>query len=362
MADLLEAKMLAQRSGSAALGRLEVKQIAGTSSGREVETVDAEKAHPVWSQRPDLVAVSARMGRKRRAGENGMRARQQLSVKARSYLLSIPSRDMFTDGRPVLFVNRFSGQRAIVCLNAKVGSTRWKQLLLKGMVSDKLPQIHSMNISHQDELLQAFSDPSVPRYMFVRNPYSRLVSGFEDKVVDNNLTGGIAGYELGSPFSAFVDAMVPNSVENKHFKILSEQCGVDQDVHYDSYLKLEQTRCWYSNFVATLGLQRLSSQGWMVKHKAKFLKGHNKVPALGAGDDCFYRASGCTCSSMNRGCTGKASTPSDRSTSALSTHFPASVAAKVTSWAARDLAKFGYPAYDGNAVAYQKQISACPRP
>eukprot|EP00928_Gymnodinium_smaydae_P081141 TRINITY_DN6470_c1_g1_i1.p1 TRINITY_DN6470_c1_g1~~TRINITY_DN6470_c1_g1_i1.p1 ORF type:complete len:227 (-),score=32.97 TRINITY_DN6470_c1_g1_i1:279-959(-) len=217
-----------------------------------------------------------------------------------------------------------------------------------------------MNISHQDELIEAFEDPSVPRYMFVRNPYSRLVSGFEDKVVGENQNVGLAKYRKGSPFFDFVDAMLHSNVENKHFKILSEQCGVDQDVRYDSYLRLEQTRCWYSDFLATLGLQHLGSQGWRIVHKAKFLQGHNKLPALGAGDDCFYRAQGCTCSSMIRGCTGRASIASDRSTSALTTHFTPSLAAKVTRWAATDLAEFGYPVYKGgNAVAYQEQMSAC---
>eukprot|EP00928_Gymnodinium_smaydae_P057863 TRINITY_DN4108_c0_g1_i3.p1 TRINITY_DN4108_c0_g1~~TRINITY_DN4108_c0_g1_i3.p1 ORF type:complete len:404 (-),score=41.04 TRINITY_DN4108_c0_g1_i3:172-1320(-) len=369
MTELREATTIAQGSVSAALGRAEVNQVARASSSGNVEEVDAEESSLVGLQRPRLAAVSDRMGRSpflnmdRMGSGHANRAREQLSATARSYLLSIPNRDMFLDGRPVLFVNRVSGERAIVCLNAKVGSTRWKQLLLHGMVSGGLHQIHGMKIAHQEELIQAFADPSVPRYMFVRNPYSRLVSGFEDKIVGENQKGGLAGYKRGSPFSDFVDAMLPNSSENKHFKLLSEQCGVDRGVLYDSYLRLEQTRCWYSNFLATMGLQRFASHGWMIARKSKFLKTHNKLPALGAGDDCYYRAPGCTCSSMIHGCTGRASVASDRSTSALASHFTASLAAKVTRWAATDLAEFGYPAYEGaSAVAYQERISTCPRP
>eukprot|EP00928_Gymnodinium_smaydae_P057862 TRINITY_DN4108_c0_g1_i2.p1 TRINITY_DN4108_c0_g1~~TRINITY_DN4108_c0_g1_i2.p1 ORF type:complete len:405 (-),score=33.20 TRINITY_DN4108_c0_g1_i2:90-1241(-) len=370
MTELREATTIAQGSVSAALGRAEVNQVARASSSGNVEEVDAEESSLVGLQRPRLAAVSDRMGRSpflnmdRMGSGHANRAREQLSATARSYLLSIPNRDMFLDGRPVLFVNRVSGERAIVCLNAKVGSTLWKELLLHGMGLSGLDQIHGMTISHQEELIQAFADPSVPRYMFVRNPYSRLVSGFEDKInTKHKLKVGVAGYKRGSPFSDFVDAMVHNDQENKHFKLLSEQCGVDQDVSYDSYLRLEQTRCWYSNFLATLGLHRLSSHGWTNAGTSQLPQRHNENPALGADDDCFYRAPGCSCRSMIHGCTGTASVASDRSTPALAAHFTASLAAKITRWAATDLVEFGYPAYEGgNAVAYQEQISMCPRP
>ena len=95
------------------------------------------------------------------------------------------------DGFPYLYINPQTNQKAIICFCEKVGSTAWKTLLLKSFndtnflsssahggeyKNDSTPKIT------RDVYEAALIDPDIPKLMFIRNPYSRLLSGYGDKV------------------------------------------------------------------------------------------------------------------------------------------------------------------------------------
>merc|ERR1719387_1672572 len=110
----------------------------------------------------------------------------------------------------------------------------------------------------------------------IRNPYSRLLSGFLGKMIKHN--GKKAkifvpqGCEhilpsLKDPikgFANFVDCMIDASNEGRHvdahFSLLSQHCAVSNG--YDYFLKVEQMDLWYKPFVHALGLESVVTQGW----------------------------------------------------------------------------------------------------
>jgi len=117
------------------------------------------------------------------------------------------------------------GGAAVVCLSEKVGSTAWKLLFVKALASQGLssfnlhasPHKAKVKVQPHSEHERLLSDPAVPRFMFVRDPYSRLLSGYLDKAStmqrwrDSNLPmpckpgagkGDPTGcYSPGQPFS-----------------------------------------------------------------------------------------------------------------------------------------------------------------
>jgi len=196
------------------------------------------------------------------------------------------------DGFPYLYINPETKQKAIICFCEKVGSTSWKALLYKSFNES---QFQSMNILKFDphaaqyknrftpkttkEIFEAaVKNKSIPRIMLVRNPYSRLLSGFLDKV---NVTNAVQrrlffkGFKDKSgayaSFVKYVRGVHERDIEptnrkapflNDHYMLQSDKCFIPGGMRYDYILKVEHTAIWYPFLINLLGLQKVASSGW----------------------------------------------------------------------------------------------------
>jgi hypothetical protein len=208
------------------------------------------------------------------------------------------------DGTPFLFKNKISGEKAIICLNPKTGSTLLKYLLRVGL-EDKLSReeifefdSHGHKASNFSEFLDAYHDISIPRFMTVRNPYSRILSAYLEKIVknksklhDNSLQFGPFDYNRNESYDVFIEKNIKHQNEfitpdfNDHFRLLTKGfnlyliiiyiilyhylslllikgCLIQNEFTYDYYLKLEDMAHWYEPFIRTLGLVNVTSSGW----------------------------------------------------------------------------------------------------
>jgi len=235
--------------------------------------------------------------------------RRDEPANVRAVLLrAVEAQKTIRDGVP--FVFKSSEQKAcVVCLSEKVGSTAWKLLFLKSMSSqgrahfDLKQSPHKVAVAplpraEQSELL--FS-PKVLRFMFVRDPYSRLLSGWMDKASspqrwrDSRLplpctkksSDGTATkcYTVGQPFGQFVDVATAAALLNPHFELLSKHCLIADGMVYDYFLKTEDVSLWVGPLVHTLGLEKAAASGW--EAPTKFWPGQP--------GGCFMAPKGVTC-------------------------------------------------------------------
>ena len=212
--------------------------------------------------------------------------RRDEPANVRAVLLrAVEAQKTIRDGIP--FVFKSSEQKAcVVCLSEKVGSTAWKLLFLKSMSTqgrthfDLKQSPHKVAVAplpraEQSELL--FS-PKVLRFMFVRDPYSRLLSGWMDKAStpqrwrDSRLplpcvkkpSDGAATkcYTVGQPFGQFVEVATAAALLNPHFELLSKHCLLSDGMVYDYFLKTEDVSLWVGPLVHTLGLEKAAASGW----------------------------------------------------------------------------------------------------
>jgi hypothetical protein len=116
--------------------------------------------------------------------------------------------------------------------------------------------------------------------MWVRNPYSRLLSAFLDKGVN---TPGEKSWQdkvkrLGGPYydspqefhrflRNIVDVWEEGEALDYHFKPQSRLCGLPQGVRYDFYLKVEDMAVWFADLVSLLGLEDAVATGWGADYK-----------------------------------------------------------------------------------------------
>ena len=133
----------------------------------------------------------------------------------------------------------FAYRGTVICLLAKAASTSYKLALLKsagvpGYPDDEgrfgldphgklLPE--SVNADEWRQLVA-----SGPAYMIVRNPFTRLLSGYIDKVERHPMPQKWPSRFTGSGgFAAFARAVVeePPASINKHFALQSAQCSLD---------------------------------------------------------------------------------------------------------------------------------------
>eukprot|EP00193_Tetraselmis_chui_P012482 CAMPEP_0177784172 /NCGR_PEP_ID=MMETSP0491_2-20121128/19534_1 /TAXON_ID=63592 /ORGANISM="Tetraselmis chuii, Strain PLY429" /LENGTH=280 /DNA_ID=CAMNT_0019304871 /DNA_START=293 /DNA_END=1135 /DNA_ORIENTATION=- len=165
---------------------------------------------------------------------------------------------------------------------------RWKALLVSSLMDSDRPtrveyryagrgaarEVWRPGVS-REEVLREIRDPSAPRFMFVRNPYVRLLSGFLDKALAEYNKGGVKVKirsipflkALGGPFEdspsgflAFTRACLAQHRRgrsvNAHWEAQSRaSCGVRQGMQYDFYLKVEDIDIWYIDFMSLTGLQ-----------------------------------------------------------------------------------------------------------
>eukprot|EP00873_Tetraselmis_striata_P029687 jgi/Tetstr1/449951/TSEL_037005.t1 len=202
-----------------------------------------------------------------------------------------------------------SGRKAFFCNPEKVGSTRWKALLYKSK-GDPWHAPHTVfprwAVLPAPEKRRKAEDPARARFMFVRNPYSRLLSGFLDKAVHpvgilnpanpkNRRSDTILGHggpytDSPAEFLRFVETMNQMMARqpglpgmNGHFAPLTFRCGLNAGITYDFFLKVEETDTWYPDLVTLLGLADATAAGWERKN------------STGAGDGCFHKIPGMSC-------------------------------------------------------------------
>ena len=176
--------------------------------------------------------------------------------------------------------------------------------------------------------------------LLVRNPHTRLLSGYLDQVVGKRAAGRFpAGYDPfvgGSAlpaggFDAFVRAVVGAKELEDHFKLLCEQCGIHVGMEY-RYLKVEDMNEWYDEIICMLSLQDAAGSGW----QEPFLPHHGDSP-------CFH-------SRPTSGCASNCSRPGRQLRVVMPTHandqleeyYTEELAELVSSWAQADLQTFGY--------------------
>eukprot|EP00511_Aplanochytrium_stocchinoi_P013045 CAMPEP_0204891496 /NCGR_PEP_ID=MMETSP1349-20130617/27376_1 /ASSEMBLY_ACC=CAM_ASM_000710 /TAXON_ID=215587 /ORGANISM="Aplanochytrium stocchinoi, Strain GSBS06" /LENGTH=248 /DNA_ID=CAMNT_0052056903 /DNA_START=228 /DNA_END=974 /DNA_ORIENTATION=+ len=144
-----------------------------------------------------------------------------------------------------------------------------------------------------EEFHNALMNSTIKRFMFVRNPYSRLLSAYLDKVILQHKRGVYPHrFKESSGFPGFLHAL---RNENRRgvftrftYAPLSKLCEIPKGMKYDYYLKIEQMKYWYKPFINHLDMQAAVSLGWNVT--TKWFHGGNQ--------SCFYASPGQTCASM----------------------------------------------------------------
>jgi hypothetical protein len=108
------------------------------------------------------------------------------------------------------------------------------------------------------------------RFIFVRNPYSRLLSGFLDKGVHwvSRMKSDYSGPYKATPadFKRFIRVLLARRNRggriDPHFELLSAACGIREGFQYNFYLKVEEMDVWYADFISLLGLGDAAATGW----------------------------------------------------------------------------------------------------
>jgi len=264
---------------------------------------------------------------------------------------TVQARYMGNDGKPFPLTLPYNRGTVIWCLNKKVGSTRWKQLLHRHMgVEDwKKAPAHKFTTYRSWEqstweggLKPVFETPDGrhPRFLFVRSPFNRVLSGYLNKIAtsDHNVT---YLYTRGPPAQRYpihFDELGPTPKDfatfvmdlwghvgrygwqtvNGHFQPISEGCGIQNGFEYDFILKSEEIESWYPDLVRMLGLQPSVLNEWLSLDSAE---GSTK-PHTWMEEDCFFHGTGERCSDMAKRFEG----PSPSTCFHGDSHMPSTVA------------------------------------
>lgn len=263
------------------------------------------------------------------------------------------------DGYPFLF--KRSKHAAFICLNQKVGSTTWKHVLLRASEDptvrnryfDLLRSPHGAPAAHG---CRNWTSAAIPRFMMVRNPYSRLLSAFLDKCMINQSSGScpirqeVAARDPIGGFATVVGMVVHSKKPlNAHFGLLSRsRCELASG--YDYYLPIEQMQYWYGPFVDALGINTVVRWGWnLTTHWWQH------------SEECFYHPPGQDCNGTHSNALGADEPASFHATGSdahLDAYYTPELALKVTKWALPDLLEFGYRPWSGTGGdAYLGSIS-----
>eukprot|EP00873_Tetraselmis_striata_P015884 jgi/Tetstr1/436148/TSEL_024995.t2 len=256
------------------------------------------------------------------------------------------------------------GTKFMMCTMPKNGCSQWKRLILKVMGAGKSVYLdsdkpdrtvhnprrfHPLHRYSQKSIDEMLRDQQMPRVALVRNPYARVLSAYQDKILNSDGRRWRfikhLGLKTGEPtFEEFVVALwrwqqthekglrVQSGIDH-HFALQSSMCGLSQDtstdLSYDYVLKVEETNQWYTPLVNKLNLTEYVDSGW-------------------PGKRCFFSPPDAPCDGQRMDDTGHfTSVDWDRhSTGAAATLANAytPVALKlVTELYAEDIAAFGYP-------------------
>eukprot|EP01025_Chloroclados_australasicus_P037350 TRINITY_DN3811_c1_g1_i1.p2 TRINITY_DN3811_c1_g1~~TRINITY_DN3811_c1_g1_i1.p2 ORF type:complete len:336 (-),score=1.49 TRINITY_DN3811_c1_g1_i1:1321-2328(-) len=194
------------------------------------------------------------------------------------------------DYKPYIYLINGSepGQTFIVCTTPKSGGSRMKHLFYGIAWKDyhrnyedqfKLDRQQNwdssrfINFENYDklELQNILNDPNIPRFAFVRNPYVRAISMFNDKV-KRKATAIKHGYPRNRDrsFPSFVNFLYDRLFFekrglNRHFPEQSEHCLVNMGMTYNYILKIEEMEEWYDCFVEKVNIREIVLHGWPKK-------------------------------------------------------------------------------------------------
>jgi len=209
----------------------------------------------------------------------------QTELQNLNYLEKVhPYHTLFQDGFPSVVYDDNQSPSGIVCLIEKCWSTVWKEVFLKGALNltnaaDITERVHFYTMQDIKPPLKVPSNAELDRmdrFIIVRNPYARLLSGWLDKRVvwREEVKFWPPPYspllrEANTPpspveFAEFVHALVstpPESV-NSHFRPISNHCWLSQGFTFDFVLKVELLDEWYEMFISRLNLFRTVLSGW----------------------------------------------------------------------------------------------------
>ena len=200
--------------------------------------------------------------------------------------------------------------------------------------------------------MKSAQDKDISRYMFVRNPYSRILSAYLDKVVEYHGKMKIHHpiFNSSLTFLNFLQNLqkTPTEQWNDHLTPLSSKCFLDKtNVSYTHYLKVEQIDQWYPDVIRRLRLED-AVMGWNFSQHSIVTHG------------CFYEVIKGNCSATAKIVSGSlknvnaSKLPTQRTADKLlGRYFGPQEAQLATQMYHRDLKEFQYPLWDGkNAMSY----------
>eukprot|EP00041_Stephanoeca_diplocostata_P037813 m.1446706 g.1446706 ORF g.1446706 m.1446706 type:complete len:581 (-) comp25107_c0_seq89:1247-2989(-) len=157
----------------------------------------------------------------------------------------------------------------IYCGIPKCGVSRWRRLLrrIEGNPDWRdnkahRPQdsglVYLANLSASDA--HAFANaPATLSFVVVRNPFTRLLSGWLDKTQ-------VQGFhmQLSSNFTEFVQQVrdTPADELDEHFRPMTSFCGISNGMRFDVVARNEDIDVWGPQLVQRLNLTAFTSTGW----------------------------------------------------------------------------------------------------
>mmetsp|Transcript_26421 Transcript_26421/g.66426 ORF Transcript_26421/g.66426 Transcript_26421/m.66426 type:complete len:381 (+) Transcript_26421:414-1556(+) len=210
------------------------------------------------------------------------------------------------DGWPYIFPTP-NHRDILICIPQKLGSTRWNAMFRRvyapatpvssGSVHGRVaPWTTLEGYGEIEQLMDKMQDPATLRFMWVRNPYTRLVSAFLDKICGRPKRWLARIKELGggklltcdaAGFLKLLQSLNSMADRGEHMKSLfalqKDRCGLPYGMQYDYFLKVEHEAEWYPEFVSMTGLADVARHGWA--------EGASKLGV----PECFMELPGLTC-------------------------------------------------------------------
>ena len=240
-----------------------------------------------------------------------------------------------------------SGKPLVLCTIPKNGCTRWRLLawrILGGNCS------HTPHAKKFPNLLHPFFGrgfwESSSHIILVRNPYTRFLSWYNDKIQKNKNIKDIDTIE-----EAIFRLTSGNLTDEHHTRPQSAHCGQLNGLTYDSVYKIENISVWYPNFIKRFNLNEIVETGWeYCAHRS-----------IGYNTSCFYSPKSHSCESYTRQdypVIRETGGPGCRYTShSTCTRKPfnmtPSQAQAITNFYKEDFIRFGYPTWDGAPDNFQ---------
>eukprot|EP01025_Chloroclados_australasicus_P021186 TRINITY_DN2221_c0_g1_i6.p1 TRINITY_DN2221_c0_g1~~TRINITY_DN2221_c0_g1_i6.p1 ORF type:complete len:476 (-),score=19.59 TRINITY_DN2221_c0_g1_i6:712-1929(-) len=217
-----------------------------------------------------------------------------------AYLWSLSDMALLRKSEPIVVKSQYG--TSIFCAIYKSGSTAWKRVIHKAggkgpsVYLSKGGNIHKEVVlkmgdldNEQQYTLQ--NDPQVIRWMVVRNPYARLYSSYNEKLVQGkeitkrkyhryfqlDYTKGASVnfsqfvtqlfklYKSNTTFTGAYKRSDSLSVLDRvdvHFALQTSFCGMQQGFGYDYVLKSEMIFEWYPFIINLLNLTEAVMSGW----------------------------------------------------------------------------------------------------